>query len=100
MHGIVEVITLFAFVTTYAISFAADRLGRPRSYPLLALIALWPIIGLVVIERGQTIGSGASLGLPQWRGAYVVLGLIVMATSLGAASSALWAVWKRRTKGR
>lgn len=99
MHGIVEIMAFFAFVTTYAVAFAAYRLGRPRSYPLLLLIALWPVICLVLMERGQRIG-GASLGLPQWPGPYLILGLIIIATVLGAASSALWSAWKSRTKVR
>jgi hypothetical protein len=100
MHGIGEVVVFLAFVTTCSAAFAAHRLGRPRSYPVLVLIALWPIIGLLFIERGEIIGDSASLSLPQSRGPYIILGLVIVATLLGAASSALWSVWKSRTKVR
>jgi hypothetical protein len=98
MHGIVEVVAFFAFVGTYGVAFSAHRLGRPRSYPLLVLIALWPVTGLLFIERGHAIGGEVALSVPQWPAPYIILGLIIAATRLGAASSALWSAWKSRTK--
>lgn len=89
MHGLVELVVVIGFVATFIVSFSAHRLGRPRSYPVLILVALWPLLLIVFSERTEAMGwlSWSFLAL---------LGLMIVATFLGAGSSALLLRWRRR----
>jgi len=83
MHGIVEVAAFLGFIATFIVAFSAYRLGRPRSIPILILIALWPLILAVFIGKEAVIEQP-----PRWSGPYIFVGLVIAATTLGAIASA------------
>jgi hypothetical protein len=87
MHGIVEVVAFFGFIATFIVALWAYRLGRPRSFPILILIALWPLI--LALFTGRELP-------PRWPGPYIFVGLTIAATIMGATASSLILRKKRK----
>ncbi len=51
MHGAAELFGLVGSIGTFVAAFAIHRSLRPRSAPVLVLLAFWPVILLLIYDK-------------------------------------------------